>query len=129
MKARVLLLLVGGMLLLWGCVPQKPLPAYQTVDEDGWDRSRALVFPAREDHTPWRTLRVRTSAAYPFTRLALELRHDTLCDTVFVDIPPAVGTTLTQNVAPLPRPIDKAVKVRYVMGTEILPGVCEVGLE
>lgn len=109
-------------------VGRKPVPRYESVDEQGWDKSRAVRFGAPEKGE-WTTLHLRTSAAYPFTQLVLEICHEGNKDTLTVDVPPAKGNALTESAVPLPQPVKKDMSIRYLLATDMLPGVCEIGVD
>lgn len=107
---------------------QNPEPRYESVDEQGWDKSRAVRFGG-PDKGEWNMLHLRTSAAYPFTQLVLEICHEGQKDTLTVDVPPARGNALTETAAPLPQTVKKDMSIRYLLTTNVLPGVCEIGVD
>lgn len=107
---------------------QNPEPRYESVDEQGWDKSHAVRFGA-PDKGEWTMLHLRTSAAFPFTQLVLEICHEGEKDTLTVDVPPARGNALTETAAPLPQTVKKDMSIRYLLATDMLPGVCEIGVD
>ena len=121
--------LVGAGLLA-GCMTggEKPMPRYESVDEQGWDKSRAVRFGGPEKGE-WTMLHLRTTAAYPFTQLVLEICHEGKKDTLTVDVPPARGNALTETAVPLPQTVKKDMSIRYLLATDMLPGVCEIGVD
>lgn len=102
---------------------------YQPVPEEGWERGRSITFEAAADGAAWTTLHLRTTAVYPYSNLALQLRSSAGCDTVSVSIGAPHGTRLQQSSAPLPRPLQGRVEVRQIMNQEILTGIADIGLE
>lgn len=107
---------------------QNPEPRYESVDEQGWDKSHAVRFGG-PDKGEWTMLHLRTSAAFPFTQLVLEICHEGKKDTLTVDVPPARGNALTETAAPLPQTVKKDMSIRYLLATDMLPGVCEIGVD
>ena len=123
------LALISAVLVV-ACVSvgRKPMPRYESVDEMGWDKSRAVRFEAPEKGE-WTMLHLRTSAAYPFTQLVLEICHEGEKDTLTVDVPPVRGNALTETAVPLPQTVKKDMSIRYLLTTDVLPGVCEIGVD
>lgn len=115
-------------LALMACT-QRHSAVYLCVDAEAWELGRELTFEAPVDSQAWTTLHVRSSAAYPYTTLALELRYDTLCDTLVLPIAAPLGTRLQHSSAPLPRPINGPIRVRHIMATELLSGITNIGIE
>lgn len=108
---------------------QRHTAIYHDVDAEAWEYGRELSFEASADSQAWTTLHVRSTAAYPYTTLALELRHDTLCDTLVLPIAAPQGTQLQHTSQPLPRPVMGELRVRHIMATELLPGITNIGIE
>lgn len=108
---------------------QRHSAVYLCVDAEAWELGRELTFEAPTDSQAWTILHVRTAADYPYTTLALELRYDTLCDTLILPITESLGTRLQHSSAPLPCPINGPVRVRHIMATELLSGITNIGIE
>ncbi len=129
MLRNMCLALIGAVIVA-ACqgVGRQPVPRYESVDEQGWDKSRAVRFGGPEKGE-WTTLHLRTSAAYPFTQLVLEICHEGEKDTLTVDVPPARGNALTETAVPLPQPVKKNMSIRYLLTADMVPGVCEIGVD
>lgn len=119
---------LATLLLLSAC-QQKHLSHYEPVPEEGWERGRSICLPASADGEEWRTLHVRATTDFPFTNLALELRHDSVCDTVRLSISAHRDARILQSSAPLPRPISTPTEVRQIMDEELLSGILDIGME
>lgn len=127
---RKTILALMAVVLMAACqsAGENPVPRYESVDEEGWEKSRAVRFGGPEKGE-WTTLHLRTSAAFPFTQLVLEICHEGKKDTLTVDVPPARGNALTETAVPLPQTVKKDMSIRYLLTTNVLPGVCEIGVD
>lgn len=132
--AHAILLAAGACIALAAC-EMRHLAQYKDLDPTGWDRSHTLTYDAPCEGECYTTLHVRTTHAYPYTNLALEVRQDTLlCDTVIIHIAHPEGTQLQHSCAPLPHTIVggegcAAVRIRSILNEEVLTGVASVGLD
>lgn len=102
---------------------------YIDLRSPGWERSQRLVFPPSTDSVAWTQFHVRTSLDYPFTELAVEVSCSQGCDTLILPIEHSTDALFSHHSATLPRLYADTVRVRPIMGAELLPGVVSVGLE
>lgn len=108
-------------------------PLYQQIASEGWQQNKKVVFPAPEDREAWQQIFVRVNQEYPYTNLCIELRHDSLVDTLAIPVgihDKDKTAYLPEEIsAPLLRPISGRVSIRPLMTDEILTGILSIGLE
>ncbi len=122
---------------------------YLHTPERGWDRGEALIFDVSQIKTDGNYLLdvlLRTSEAYPFTFLCLEVKEtletkqETFVDTLFCQLYDDKGNILGGGLSRyqyefpfkelnLNKDDTLHVVIRHIMNLEKLPGISDVGLK
>lgn len=126
---RVFLSAVAAVITLMVACTLQHEAQYKSMDAYGWALADSLTFEPSPDSVAWTRIHVRTSERYPFTQLTLELKCDTLCDTLSIDISTGARMQPTVSTATLPYPVAAPLTLRHIMSTDTLQGVHAVGVE